>query len=226
MARLLVIEPDSEAAELLKQALFRAGHAVTLAASGAEGIAIGGVDPPDAVIVELRLPDMTGIDACRSLARPDGASHTILVGDVVDAVLVEDTPFAADYLAKPFTVPELLRRIESVTARSFPPAPGAFAFGNVRVLSEAHEIVVDRTRVALTRLEMRLLCTLYERRPTALSRRTLLHDVWGLRADIDTRTVDTHVRRLRMKLGSAAAHVETVTGVGYRFVEDAHLRAK
>jgi len=117
-------------------------------------------------------------------------------------------------------VRELLLRIDAVLRRGKPTEVGApIVFGRLRVDREAHRVWVDGREVELTALELRLLVTLYERKNRVQSRATLLDDVWGIAADITTRTVDTHVKRLREKLGAAGDYIETVRGVGYRFVE-------
>jgi two-component system phosphate regulon response regulator PhoB len=142
-------------------------------------------------------------------------------GEEVDRVVGFELG-ADDYVVKPFSVRELLLRIEAVLRRASTPASedvSPIEFGRLRVDRGAHRVWVDGEEVVLTALEMRLLVTLYDRRNRVQSRATLLDDVWGIQADITTRTVDTHVKRLREKLGAAGDYIETVRGVGYRFTE-------
>jgi two-component system phosphate regulon response regulator PhoB len=128
---------------------------------------------------------------------------------------------ADDYVVKPFSVRELLLRVQAVLRRgkSEPMTPEALVeFGKLRIDRGAHRVWVDEQEIELTALEFRLLVTLYDRRNRVQTRSALLDDVWGIQADITTRTVDTHVKRLREKLEAARDYVETVRGVGYRFV--------
>jgi two-component system phosphate regulon response regulator PhoB len=132
---------------------------------------------------------------------------------------------ADDYVVKPFSVRELLLRVQAVLRRS-QPAPAATApsptpaitFGRLRIDRDAPNVQVDDQEVNLTALELRLLCTLYERRNRVQSRAVLLDDVWSVSGENATRTVDTHVKRLREKLGPAGAYIETIRGIGYRFI--------
>ena len=140
-------------------------------------------------------------------------------GDEVDRVVGFELG-ADDYVVKPYSVRELLLRVDAVLRRAAPAtsaAPGALVFGRLRVDRDAHRVWVDDEEVTLTALELRLLSTLLERRGRVQSRPALLDDVWGMSGEVTTRTVDTHVKRLREKLGSAGPYIETVRGVGYRF---------
>jgi two-component system phosphate regulon response regulator PhoB len=128
---------------------------------------------------------------------------------------------ADDYVTKPFSVRELLLRVQAVLRRGRPEPESADAivdFGRLRIDRGAHRVWVDAQEIELTALEFKLLVTLYDRRNRVQTRSALLDDVWGIQADITTRTVDTHVKRLREKLEAARDYVETVRGVGYRFV--------
>jgi two-component system phosphate regulon response regulator PhoB len=129
---------------------------------------------------------------------------------------------ADDYVVKPFSIRELLLRIQAVLRRGkreeVPENDRSVEFGRLRIDRAAHRVWVDGTEIELTALEFKLLLTLYDRRNRVQTRSALLDDVWGIQADITTRTVDTHVKRLREKLDKARDYVETVRGVGYRFV--------
>jgi two-component system phosphate regulon response regulator PhoB len=140
-------------------------------------------------------------------------------GDEVDRVVGFELG-ADDYVVKPYSLRELLLRVEAVLRRAAPPATGArgvMVFGKLRLDRDAHRVWVDEQEVTLTALELRLLATLLERRGRVQSRPSLLDDVWGMSGEVTTRTVDTHVKRLREKLGDAGLYIETVRGVGYRF---------
>lgn len=223
MAHLLVIEDERDLQKVLDFNLRLAGHAVECSATGAEGLQRARARRPDAVLLDLMLPDMPGTEVCRALKRDAGlASVPVLIltarGEEVDRVVGLELG-AEDYVVKPFSVRELMLRVEVLLRRGRPaqvPA-GALEFGILRVDPRAHRAFVEGRAVELTALEFRLLLTLMERRDRVQDRSTLLDDVWGIQADITTRTVDTHVKRLREKLGPAGQYVETVRGVGYRF---------
>jgi two-component system phosphate regulon response regulator PhoB len=126
---------------------------------------------------------------------------------------------ADDYVVKPYSMRELALRLQAILRRRAAPpdTPGAMTFGRLRIDREGHRVWVDGDEIALTALELRLLCTLYDRRGRVQSRAVLLDEVWRMSSDVNTRTVDTHVKRLREKLGEAGSYLETVRGVGYRF---------
>jgi two-component system phosphate regulon response regulator PhoB len=128
---------------------------------------------------------------------------------------------AEDYVVKPFSVRELLLRIDAILRRvnETPAAEAPIEFGRLRIDRQAHRVWVDDKSIELTAIEFKLLVTLYDRKNRVQSRTALLDDVWGIVADVTTRTVDTHVKRLREKLGPAGIYVETVRGVGYRFAD-------
>jgi two-component system phosphate regulon response regulator PhoB len=140
-------------------------------------------------------------------------------GEEVDRVVGFELG-ADDYVVKPFSARELLLRIQAILrrAQAEPEARPLLEFGRLRVDREAHRVWVDGDEVELTALEFKLLVTLHDRRNRVQTRTVLLDDVWDIQADVTTRTVDTHVKRLRAKLGAAGDYVETVRGVGYRFV--------
>ena len=172
------------------------------------------------------LPDISGTEICKAL-KDTSATRSIPVimltvrGEEIDRVVGFELG-ADDYVVKPFSVRELLLRIQAILRRGKSDAPGdeqaMIEFGRLRIDREAHRIWVDEQEVELTALEFKLLLMLYDRRNRVQTRSALLDDVWGIQADITTRTVDTHVKRLREKLEAARDYVETVRGVGYRFV--------
>jgi two-component system phosphate regulon response regulator PhoB len=228
MARLLVIEDEADIRQILGYNLRLEGHEVLLAERGASGLDLAREQRPDLVLLDLMLPDVSGLEICRHL-KSDASLRTIPVimltarSEEIDRVVGFELG-ADDYVVKPFSVRELVLRIAAVLRRAqaaVAPAEdqGEIRFGRLRVDLGAHRTWVDGQEVALTPLEMRLLCTLYERRGRVQSRGTLLDDVWDASPENNTRTVDTHVKRLREKLGPAGVYVETVRGVGYRFAD-------
>jgi two-component system phosphate regulon response regulator PhoB len=225
MAKILIVEDEQDLQQVLDYNLRQAGHEVLAAKLGHEGIRIAREQRPDLVLLDLMLPDLSGTEVCKTL-KEGSATKTIPVlmvtarGEEIDRVVGFELG-ADDYVVKPFSVRELLLRVQAVLRRGKgePVTPDALVeFGRLRIDRGAHRVWVDEQEIELTALEFRLLVTLYDRRNRVQTRSALLDDVWGIQADITTRTVDTHVKRLREKLEAARDYVETVRGVGYRFV--------
>jgi two-component system phosphate regulon response regulator PhoB len=225
MSRILVVEDEHDLQQVLDYNLRQAGHEVLAARRGEDGLRLARDEKPDLVLLDLMLPDMPGTQVCKTLK--DGASTRAIPvvmltarGEEIDRVVGFELG-ADDYIVKPFSVRELLLRINAVLRRGKAEKPtqeATIEFGCLRVDREAHRLWVKGTEVELTALEFKLLLTLYDRKNRVQTRAALLDDVWGIQADITTRTVDTHVKRLREKLEDARDYVETVRGVGYRFV--------
>jgi len=224
MARILVVEDEPDIQTVLDYNLRRDGHEVTLASSARDGLRHARERRPDLVILDLMLPDGSGTELCKTL-RQDVSMRTVRVmmltakGEEIDRVLGFELG-ADDYIVKPFSVRELLLRVQSVLRRASSEEGGeTLVFGNLRVDRAAHRVWVEGAEVELTALEFKLLLTLHDRRNRVQTRDALLSDVWKIDADVTTRTVDTHVKRLREKLGAAGVYIQTVRGVGYRFAE-------
>jgi two-component system, OmpR family, phosphate regulon response regulator PhoB len=225
MARVLVIEDEQDLQKILGYNLKQAGHETLAATRGNEGLDLARDKHPDLVILDLMLPDLPGTDVCKALKRDVKTKNIPILmltakGEEIDRVVGFELG-ADDYVVKPFSVRELLLRIDAILRRTQEQSAGAlsFQFGSLRVDRDAHRVWVEEAEVQLTALEFNLLVTLYDRRNRVQERAVLLDDVWGIEAAITTRTVDTHVKRLREKLGKAGDYVETVRGVGYRFAE-------
>jgi two-component system phosphate regulon response regulator PhoB len=221
----LVVDDEPDILDTLTYNLQQEGYRTRSARSGVEALRSARERPvPDLILLDLMLPDMSGTEICRQLRADEvtrGAPVVMLTAK--DAEIDRVVGFevgADDYVTKPFSVRELMLRIRAVLRRSrdIPSAPAArkLTFGRLLVDSDAHQVWVDQQEVVLTALEFRLLTTLLDRKGRVQTRTTLLEDVWGIHADITTRTVDTHVKRLREKLGPAGDYVETIRGVGYR----------
>ena len=225
MARILVVEDERDLQQVLAYNLRQAGHEPFLAGTGAEGIRLALEHRPDLVLLDLMLPDIAGTEVCRMIKRDPLTQRCAVVivsakGEEIDRVVGFELG-ADDFVVKPFSPRELMLRISAILRRSEPP-PGESTlveFGVLRLDREAHRVWVSAREVELTALEFRFLTTLYDRKNRVQSRDTLLRDVWGSDSDVTSRTVDTHVKRLREKLGEAGEYVETVRGVGYRFAE-------
>jgi two-component system phosphate regulon response regulator PhoB len=225
MSRILVIEDERDLQQVLAYNLRKEGHEVLQALDGAEGLRAVRAYKPDLVLLDLMLPDLPGTEVCKALkADPSTGAIPVLMltakGEEIDRVLGFELG-AEDYVVKPFSVRELLLRVQAILRRvqsaKSPQPKDVVTFGRLRIDPAAHRAWVDDQEIQLTAIEFRLLGLLYERRNRVQTRASLLEDVWGLQADTETRTVDTHVKRLREKLGAAEAYLETVRGVGYRF---------
>jgi two-component system phosphate regulon response regulator PhoB len=223
MARVLVIEDEPDLREVLDYNLSKEGHRVHLVSTGGEGLRLARELHPDLILLDLMLPDMSGTTVCKSIKK-DQAMRDVRVimvtakGEEIDRVVGFELG-ADDYVVKPFSVRELLLRVGAVLRRKDVPPSDLVEFGELRIDPAAHRVWVGGAEVALTSLEFKLLLTLYERKNRVQTRSVLLNDIWGIEADITTRTVDTHVKRLREKLRSVGRYIETVRGVGYRFTE-------
>jgi two-component system phosphate regulon response regulator PhoB len=223
MARILIVEDEKDLQDVLAYNLRQAGHTPVLAADAREALAAVAAQAPDLVLLDLMLPDMSGTDVCRTL-KSDSTTRDIPVvmvtakGEEIDRVVGFELG-ADDYVVKPYSVRELLLRLNAILRRRGGNNEGAgvASFGKLRIDRDGHRVWVDGEEVALTALELRLLSTLYDRRGRVQSRAALLDEVWRMSGEVNTRTVDTHVKRLREKLGSAGVYLETVRGVGYRF---------
>ena len=225
MAKVLVIEDEADIRQVLEYNLEANGHKVYAAARGQEGLRLAKEKRPDLVLLDLMLPDLLGTEVCKQLrADPDTAKMAIVMltakGEEIDRVVGFELG-ADDYVTKPFSVRELMLRVQALLRRGNVEVKERvnIEFGVLKVDRGAHRVWVAGDEIELTALEFKLLVTLHDRKNRVQSRSALLNDVWGIEADITTRTVDTHVKRLREKLGAAGDYVETVRGVGYRFAE-------
>jgi two-component system phosphate regulon response regulator PhoB len=226
MSTILVVEDERDLQQVLDYNLRQAGHEALCASTGSQGLVLARERRPDLMILDLMLPDIPGTDVCRAL-KSDAATKRIPIvmltarAEEVDRVVGFELG-ADDYVTKPFSVRELLLRVQAILRRSGPAEPPPeeekVQFGCLTIDPAAHRVWVESQEIELTALEFKLLTTLYDRRERVQTRGALLDDVWGMRSDITTRTVDTHVKRLREKLGAAREYIETVRGVGYRFV--------
>ncbi len=225
--RVLVVEDEQDIAVLIKHALERSGEAkVEIAASGDEGLRLAAESRPDLVILDLNLPVLSGTEVCRALrGQPATAQMPIimLTARTSEAERVSGLDLGADdYVTKPFSLRELAARVRAVLRRkagSAKPDEHVYQGAHLSADFEAVAVAVDSRPVRLTRREFELLRFLVENRNRVLSRERLLERVWGYEHFIETRSVDVHVGRLRAKLGIAGPQIETVVGLGYRFVE-------
>jgi two-component system, OmpR family, phosphate regulon response regulator PhoB len=220
--KILIIEDESDVADLLELNLHKAGFKTSTAADGANGLQKARDDRPDFIILDLMLPKISGLEVCRILKNDTATSHIpilMLTAKAEEVDRIVGLEFGADdYVTKPFSPREVGLRIRAILRRGEKPEERIKA-GSISIDPARHEVRIDGKRVHLTSLEFKLLRTLIQRRGRVQDRDKLLNDVWGYEAVIDTRTVDTHVRRLREKLGRAGDAIETVRGFGYRLRE-------
>ncbi len=221
MARILVVEDEQDLADLLAYNLGAEGHLVSVVRTGAAAVAKLRDETPELVLLDLMLPDISGAEVARLIrAQPATRRVPIIIvtarGEEVDRVRGLELG-ADDYVVKPFSVKELLLRVKAVLRRlEESPGPARLQSGAIELDEDRHEVKVKGAAVVLTALEFRLLRTFLERPGRVQSRETLLSDVWGIDADVTTRTVDTHIKRLREKLGASGDVLETIRGVGYK----------
>lgn len=221
--KILVVDDEPDALELLELKLREAGFAPVLASDGAKALTAVQADRPDLIVLDWMLPEVDGLEVCKILRR-DPATATIPIlmltarAAEVDRVLGLELG-ADDYVAKPYSPRELVLRIRKLLQRAAPTEEVGerLRCGGLEIDIPGHRVTVNGAVVELTATEFNLLLLLAQRRGRVQTRERLLQDVWGYEAAIDTRTVDTHMRRLREKVGAAAEFLETIRGVGYRF---------
>ncbi len=221
---ILIVEDERDLLTTLEYNLEREGYRTRTAATGREALEQASRQPPpDLILLDLMLPDLAGTEVARKLRIQDATKEIPIImctakGEEIDRVVGFEVG-ADDYVVKPYSVRELMLRVRAVLRRATPGVVESddFDFGRLKVDVPGHRAWVDGEEVRLTALEFRLLVTFHTRRGRVQTRERLLSDVWGYQAEVTTRTVDTHVKRLREKLAGAGEYIETVRGVGYRF---------
>ncbi|MDG2304161.1 MAG: response regulator [Candidatus Binatia bacterium] len=223
--RILVVDDEPDLLELVRVNLAQEGFRVDLASSGRVALAELRRAKPDLVVLDLMLPDISGTDLCRRIrADPDLSETPIIIltakADEVDRVVGFEVG-ADDYVTKPFSPRELVLRVRAVLRRKSGPSEpqGSVEAGPLMLDPKRHRCFVSGEEIILTAKEFDLLHTLMRNPGRVLTREHLLDRVWGSDVVVTTRTIDTHLKRLREKLGAGGELVETVRGVGYRFAE-------
>jgi DNA-binding response OmpR family regulator len=225
MTRILIVEDDRDIAELVERYLQKAGFTTVLMASGREALKAIFDRPPDLIILDLMLPQVDGLEVCRSVrGNPRTAAIPIIMltarADESERIVGLEIG-ADDYVAKPFSPNELVARVRALLRRAHrQPEDGTIVYGSIRVDTERHVVSSSGTAVVLTAKEFLLLEYLLRHRGRVLSRDVLLTDVWGYKYTGGTRTVDVHVRRLREKLPALGEALVTVKQFGYKLLED------
>jgi DNA-binding response OmpR family regulator len=223
--RVLLIEDDADIGEAISYQLEKVGLQVKVAKTGEEGLEAvrRGVD---LVLLDLNLPGMDGLEVCRMIRKQTTTAHVPIIivsarADEVDRVLGLEMG-ADDYVVKPFSLKELAARCRVALRRTGGPqgeAAQGYRDENFEVEFDSYIVRYQGQEVRLTHKEFELFRYLVERAGRVLTRERLLERVWGYESDVETRSIDAHIRRLRLKLGPARNHIETVVGLGYRFVK-------
>jgi two-component system phosphate regulon response regulator PhoB len=223
---ILIVEDESDVVDLLTLNLRKSGgFIISTAADGASGLEKARTEKPAFIILDLMLPKMSGLEVCKILKTDPEARHIpimMLTAKAEEIDRIVGLEFGADdYVTKPFSPREVILRIQAIMRRGeVKSEEEPLTAGLITIDPARHQISVAGKVVHLTSIEFKLLRTLLQRRGRVQARDRLLNDVWGYESIIDTRTVDTHVRRLREKLGKAGSAIETVRGFGYRFREN------
>ncbi|HVH28677.1 MAG TPA: response regulator transcription factor [Vicinamibacterales bacterium] len=227
--RVLVVEDEQDIAGLIKHALERKGDIeVDVAGAGDQAIRAVSEMPPDLIVLDLNLPVLSGVEVCRIVRSRPTTSHIpiiMLTARATESDRVAGLELGADdYITKPFALRELVARVRAVLRRGGAndrKLPAATSYSGAHLIADfdAISVRVDGSQVRLTRREFELLRYLVENRNRVISRDRLLERVWGWDDSVETRSVDVHIGRLRSKLGIASRQIETVIGLGYRFID-------
>jgi len=221
----LVIEDEKDIANLVKYNLEKAGFRCSAAVSGEDGLKFlrkGGVD---LVILDIMLPGKSGLEVCREIKQDKNLARIPVVmltarGEEVDRIVGFEMG-ADDYMVKPFSPRELVLRAQAILKRGeIPKDEESISAGHIKIDFARHVVMVNRKEIEITPMEFKLLTLLIQRKNRVQSRERLLNDVWEISSDVTTRTVDTHIKRLREKLGPAGDQIKTIRGVGYKFTEE------
>jgi len=220
--KVVIIEDEKDLAELLAFNLAKEGWQTLIALDGRSGLELVTAELPDIVILDLMLPEISGTEVCKLLRKQERTATIPVImvtakGEEIDRVVGFEVG-ADDYLVKPFSARELLLRMKAILRRAAPEAKSEknFQMGSLAIDPSRHRVTVAAEEITLTSTEYKLLVTLAERPGRVQSRERLLQDVWGYSSEADTRTVDTHITRLRAKLGDAGEMILTVRGFGYK----------
>ncbi|MDD2582164.1 MAG: response regulator transcription factor [Desulfuromonadaceae bacterium] len=227
MKRVLIVEDEKDLAELLAFNLEKEGYATTCVHDGRLGLERAVADLPDLILLDLMLPGLLGTEVCKELRRDRRTAHIPVImitakGDEIDRVVGFEVG-ADDYIVKPFSMREVALRVKAVMRRLEhevqAPVPDLFTIGDIAIDKKRHTVVSAGVEIELTSTEYKLLLYLAEKKGYVHSREKLLQNVWSYNNAGDTRTVDTHVTRLRGKLGAPGDIIKTVRGFGYKIEE-------
>jgi two-component system phosphate regulon response regulator PhoB len=227
MAHILIVDDETDLASLVEFNLQQAGLETSVALTGEQALELAKARVPDIVLLDLMLPDISGKEVCRRLRAEPGTRNVPIVmltarGEEADRIEGFEVG-ADDYVTKPFSPRELVLRLKAILRRAaIRESTEQLKLALLRLDLGAHRAFVGPDEIELTALEFKLLNQLMAQAGRVQTREQLLADVWGVTSPLETRTVDTHVMRLRDKLGAARGMLETIRGVGYRLADDGH----
>ena len=219
---ILIVEDEKDLLTTLEYNFQKEGYKTTGVTSGKEAIEAVHNKNPDLLILDLMLPDISGLDVCKEIRNKSNNEDIFILmltakGEEVDRIVGFELG-ADDYLVKPFSLRELSLRVSSLLKRSRPYSSNEkVTIGELEIDIAAHRILLTNKEISLTKKEFELIMHLVQRNGRVQTREYLLSQIWGYTSDVTTRTVDTHIKRLRSKLGSFSKNIETVRSVGYRF---------
>ena len=223
--KILIVEDDKHISKLVKYNLEKAGFDCTVTVTGEDALEVLDRDSIDLIILDIMLPKMDGFETCRHIKQDKKLAGVPIImltakGEEVDKVVGFELG-ADDYVVKPFSPRELILRVKAILKRGKPQEEekDILSVDKITIDIPRHKVTVDKKEIKLTQLEFKLLVTLIKRKGRVQSRDGLLEDVWDIASDVTTRTIDTHIKRLREKLGKTGKLIETVRGIGYRFNE-------
>src|SRR5215813_2325655 len=220
MERVLIVDDDPDIQRLVSYNLSQAGFQVLSASTGRSALDSVQKQPPDLIILDIMMPDVDGMEVCRTLRQRENSRRIPIImltarSEEIDRVVGFELG-ADDYVMKPFSPRELVLRVKSIFRRIGEDRNDVLRIGRIRLFPQRRQVVAGSGTITLTAKEFDLLQELMRARGNVLTRELLMDKVWGYHGDAASRTLDTHVRRLREKLGDDGVHVETVRGVGYR----------
>ena len=224
--RILIVEDDKHISKLVKYNIEKSDYECTISSSGEKALQILKDQAVDLIILDIMLPEMNGFEVCRNIKQdPKLRAIPIIMltakGEEVDRIVGLELG-ADDYIVKPFSPRELVLRVRAILKRgkTEESKKDILAVGDITINIPKHEVVVKNKVIILTPIEFKLLTTFIERHGRVQTRQTLLSDVWNIYTPVDTRTVDTHVKRLRKKLGKPGNMIMTISGLGYKLKEE------
>ena len=224
--RILIVEDDKHISKLVKFNLEKANYECAIAATGEKALEALDDRPVELIILDIMLPGMDGFGICRAIKEKEKLKNIPIImltakGEEVDRIVGLELG-ADDYIVKPFSPRELVLRVKAILKRGKveEAKKDILAAGDIIVDIPKHKVTVKEKPIDLTQMEFKLLVTLMERRSRVQTRERLLSDVWDMGTGVDTRTIDTHVKRLREKLGKSGSLIETIRGLGYKFKEE------
>jgi two-component system phosphate regulon response regulator PhoB len=221
--KILIVEDEKNIAKLIRYNLEKSEYDCTVARTGEDALSILEKQHFDLIILDIMLPEMDGFEVCRNIKQAPNIKNIPIImltakGEEVDRIVGLELG-ADDYMTKPFSPRELILRIKAVLRREKRQdlKKESIISGDIEINMPKHKVTVRQREIVLTNMEFKLLLTLMERQGRVQNRDRLLSDVWGIDSMVDTRTVDTHVKRVREKLGKCGDMIETVRGIGYKF---------